>query len=127
MHPVELILAKQWAGLLSVPVLLLDEGGDLVYYNESAEVLLGRSFDESGPMIRSEWSAAFQLEDAAGGDVDPGQTAIARALDDTVPDQQSTWIRGVDGVRRHVKITAFPIQGLRRTALGVMVLLSPGG
>src|SRR4051794_35850271 len=43
---VELILARQLASGLTVPVLLVDARGDTLFYNEPAEVIFGRSFDE---------------------------------------------------------------------------------
>lgn len=43
-HAVELILARQLASGLSVPVLLVDAHGDTLFYNESAEAIFGRQF-----------------------------------------------------------------------------------
>ena len=44
--PVELILFRQLATTLAVPVFLVDEHGDLVFLNEPAERLLGLQFDD---------------------------------------------------------------------------------
>ena len=45
-----LILMRQLASGLAVPMLLADEHGDMLYFNEPAEVLLGNRFDELGEM-----------------------------------------------------------------------------
>ena len=52
---VELILMRQLASCLAVPVFLVDPEGTLLYYNEPAERLLGRRYDETGEMPASEW------------------------------------------------------------------------
>jgi hypothetical protein len=44
-HPIQIILTRQLAGYLSVPLFLVDQKGNLLYYNEPAEVLLGRRFE----------------------------------------------------------------------------------
>ena len=59
-YEVELILARQLAGGLAVPVLLVDSRGDTVFFNEPAAVVFGRRFEEvDGPgshvMTFSQW------------------------------------------------------------------------
>jgi len=57
--PIELILMRQLAGSLAMPIFVVDPAGDLLFYNEPAEELLGRRFDEAGPMPAADWSTAF--------------------------------------------------------------------
>ena len=40
------ILAQQWGSTLALPFFLLDRDGNLVFYNEPAELVLGRRFDD---------------------------------------------------------------------------------
>jgi hypothetical protein len=47
---VELILMRQLASYLAMPIFLVDPDGNLLYYNEPAEYLLGRRYDETGEM-----------------------------------------------------------------------------
>src|SRR6476620_6766522 len=54
--PLELILARNFLTSLSTPAFLVDEPGDLIFYNEAAGALLGISFEESGRMEAAEWS-----------------------------------------------------------------------
>src|SRR6185503_10561993 len=42
---VEMILARQLTGYLSVPVLLVDTAGTVIFYNEPAERILGVRFE----------------------------------------------------------------------------------
>jgi PAS domain-containing protein len=58
--PVELILMRQLASYLATPIFLVDAGGTLVFYNEAAEGLLGRRFEDLPEMGRDEWLQAFQ-------------------------------------------------------------------
>ena len=52
-QPIELILFRQMAHLLAVPVFLVDSHGDLVFLNEAAEHLLGIRFDDLEEHVRS--------------------------------------------------------------------------
>ena len=48
--PIQIILIRQLAGYLSVPLFLVDPKGDLLFYNEPAEAILGQRFEETGAM-----------------------------------------------------------------------------
>src|SRR4029453_4991519 len=54
--PIELILARQLATHLAMPIFLVDADGTLVFFNEPAERILGRRFDETGEMPAAAWS-----------------------------------------------------------------------
>lgn len=63
-HLVELILARQLASDLAVPVLIVDAHGDTLF-NEPAELIFGRRFDEIDALPLEERTAilAPRLED----------------------------------------------------------------
>jgi PAS domain-containing protein len=65
-YPIQIILTRLLAGHLSVPLFLVDPKGNLLFYNEPAEALLGRRFDETGAMPAEEWSSAFAPVDDGG-------------------------------------------------------------
>ena len=48
--PLELILARNLLTSISTPAFLVDGEGTLVFYNEAAAAVLGRSFEEAGQM-----------------------------------------------------------------------------
>jgi PAS domain-containing protein len=58
-QPVELILVRHLASRLAIPVFVVDAAGDLVYFNEPAERVLGHRFDEIRAMPFDEWTTAF--------------------------------------------------------------------
>src|SRR6266568_6288955 len=57
--PIELILLRHLASRLAVPVFVVDASGDMVYFNEPAEAVLGRRFNEVREMPFEEWTTAF--------------------------------------------------------------------
>jgi PAS domain S-box-containing protein len=54
-----LILAREFASNLATPTLITDERGYVVYFNEAAEEVFGRSFSEVGEMALDEWTSQF--------------------------------------------------------------------
>src|SRR6185503_4696493 len=70
-YPIQIILARQLAGYLSVPLFLVDPTGILLFYNEPAETILGRRFEETGAMPAEEWSSAFMPLDEDGRPIPP--------------------------------------------------------
>ena len=56
---IELILMRQLASSLAMPIFLVDPSGNLLFYNEPAEQLLGSRYDETGEMSMKEWSTLF--------------------------------------------------------------------
>ena len=122
-RPLELILARQWSSLLSVPILLFDHEGVLVFFIEPAELLLGRKYDETGSMVRPEWQSAFPMEDEAQNPIRHRESPLGVCLADGVPTQGTVFVRGMDGVKRRATITAFPIRGLEHRNSGMLALV----
>jgi hypothetical protein len=121
---VELILAKQLAGLLVSPIMLFDAGGTMVYFNEPMEALLGRSFGVTGPMVRGEWSAAFHFEDLEGGDLEASETPLSAAFNGGQAGQITCWIVGIAGTRAKIRLTTVPIEGAGDVHHGVLAIIT---
>ena len=49
-QPLELILARQFADSMIMAVFIVDPEGNLLFYNEAAEDILGIRFSETGSM-----------------------------------------------------------------------------
>lgn len=111
-RPFEMILFRQLAGHLPLPVFLVDTAGTLVFYNEAAEHVLGRRFDETGEMTAPEWSSAFVPRDERGEILPPERLPLNIALTERRPAHRRIEIRGLDGVLRHIELTALPLHSL---------------
>ena len=121
-YEIEVILLRQLASYLAMPIFIVDPRGRLVFYNEPAEIILGKRFEETGEMSAEEWSEVFQLTDEQGRPLEPEAVPLMIALNDRRPTHGSLWIRGLDGVRRHIEATAFPLVGQSDRFLGAVVL-----
>jgi PAS domain-containing protein len=121
-HPIQIILLRQLAGYLSVPLFLVDPKGDLLFYNEPAEVILGQRFEETGAMSADVWSSVFIPEDEHGNAIPPGTGPLSISIAERRPSHRRLSIRGFDGVVRHVEIAAIPIVGLQGDFLGAAAL-----
>ena len=99
-QPIQIILMRRLAEYLSVPLFLVGPNGDLLFYNEPAEAILGRRFDETGAMSAKEWSSAFTPEDSEGHAVPPEDVPPMITITKKRPAYQRFFIRGLDGVRR---------------------------
>jgi PAS domain S-box-containing protein len=115
---VEVILMRQLAGYLATPILVVDPAGTLVYFNESAERLLGRHFDETGEMPAEAWSTIFSPTDRSGTPLPAQDLPILAALAERRPAHRAFWIRGLDGQQRYLEVMVFPIIGLEDRDLG---------
>lgn len=119
---VEIILMKQVASHLSMPVFLVDPVGTLLYFNEPAEGILGQRFEESGEMLVAEWGSVFTPTDAEGVALPLEDLPLVKATTHRRPAHGTFWIRGKDGVDRHLAVTAFPLIGQSGEDLGSVAL-----
>jgi PAS domain-containing protein len=120
--PIQIILTRQLAGYLSVPLFLVDPQGDLLFYNEPAEAILGRRFEETGPMPAAVWSSVFTPVDDQGQPIAPADLPLMRTLTRQRPAYRRFFIQGLNGKRRQIEVTAVPIQGLQGEFLGAAAL-----
>ena len=104
-RPVELILLRQLASYLDTPVFLVDARGDLLYFNEPAEPLLGLRFEEVGELSMADWLGAFRPGDEGGQVLSEGDVPLVAALQQQRPVHLALTIAGADGVRRGVEAT----------------------
>jgi PAS domain-containing protein len=107
---IELVLMRQLASYLAVPILIVNRRLDLLFFNEPAEPILGRRFEETGEVHRGEWSDLFQPADANGVPIPPEEQPLTRAIDRQEPSNSRFSLRGLDGTARVVEGVAFPLQ-----------------
>ena len=110
-YAIELILLRQLASYLATPVFVVDVDGTLVYYNEGAEELLGRRFEDTAEMPRDAWLAAFAPRDSLGSPLPSERNPLLIALAERREAHQALTITGLDRQVRRIEATAFPIEG----------------
>jgi PAS domain S-box-containing protein len=123
--PIELILFRHVASYLEMPIFLVDADGRLVFYNESAEPLLGSRFDEVGEMSMADWLAVFRPSKRRGRPLPPDEVPLVMALRSQRAVHATLEITGVDGVRRPIEATAFPLRGHHGRLLGAIAIFWP--
>jgi PAS domain-containing protein len=124
-YEVELILARQLAGALAVPVLLVDSRADTVFFNEPAEALFGRRFDEVNALTFEERTSLLAPRLADGRPLPVDELPGMQAMRDRRPAHAAFHMHGLDGVLRPVEATAIPLESARGHILGAFVVLWP--
>ena len=120
---VELILARQLASSLTVPVLLVDARGDLLYINEPAEDIFGRRFDEIDSLPLAERSAILSPRNRDGQPIPAEQLSAVVAVRENRPAHGEFWVNGLDGRPRATASTAIPLQGVDGKVVGAFVVI----
>jgi len=122
-RPVELILARQLASSLAVPVLLVDASGDTLFFNEPAELVFARRFDEIEALGFEERTKVLAPRSADGRPLPVGELPGMVAMRDRRPAHAALYIHGFDGVLRQVEATAVPLESASGHVLGALVVL----
>jgi PAS domain-containing protein len=120
---VEMILVRQLASYLFVPVLVVDTTGTVIFYNEPAERILGVRFEETGRIDREEAERLVELSNDPTSGPEDLERPLDTALQQRRPVHARRWLlRRVDRVRLQVELTAFPIIDHEERLLGAMVM-----
>lgn len=119
---VEVILARQLASYLTIPIFVVDTSGRLIYFNEPAEALIDRRFDETEELPLEEWTAMLLPSDADGQPLLHTERPIVVALKEHRPAHARLWITERGGARLPIEVTAFPIVGQSGRDLGAVAL-----
>ncbi len=120
--PIELILMRELATYLSVPTFVVDAEGTLLFYNEPAEVLLGRRFAQTDELRQEVWSTVFQPTDERGSPLPPEALPLVTSLRSHRPVHRIIGVTGLDGVRKQIEVTAFPLEGQDGRHLGAVAM-----
>jgi PAS domain-containing protein len=120
---VEMILVRQLASYLFVPVLVVDATGTVVFYNEPAERILGVRFEETGRIDPKEIDRLVELSADPSAGPEDSERPLATALQQRRPVHARRWLlRRADRVRLQVELTVFPIIDHEERLLGAMAM-----
>ena len=117
-----LILAREFASNLATPTLIADERGWLVYYNEAAEAVFGRTFSEAGEMPLEEWTARFAPRTLDSEPLPLERRPAGIALRERRAAHERFRITSIDGVDREVAVTAFPLFAHADELVGIVTI-----
>ena len=120
---IELILMRQLAGCLAMPIILSDTRGDVVYVNESAEQLLGLSVGESDTVSAEDLASILSARGCDGRSLRPDEMPTRRAMVSGRPVHQKLQVRGSGGVDHWLQATAFPLLSTVGEHVGVVSIL----
>jgi PAS domain-containing protein len=110
-RPLELILARNLLTSLTTPAFLIDADGEVAFYNEAAGTLLGRRFEDSGPLSAEQWTRTFGPVDDAGEPIPFTELPLTRRLSRNRPAHDRFALRPLDGGHRLIEASALPILG----------------
>lgn len=117
-----LILARELASNLATATLIADDRGQLIFFNEAAEEIVGRSFAEIGEVPIDEWTARFAPRTEESEPLPAGKRPARIALDERRATHRRFRITSLDGTERDVAVTAFPLFAHADEFVGIMVI-----
>jgi PAS domain-containing protein len=115
-----LILARELAANLATPTMIADDRGCVVFFNEAAEALVGRSFAETGELPLDEWTGSLEPRTFDSEPLPPEDRPGRIGLEDRRAAHQRFRITGHDGVDHDVAVTVFPLFAHADEFVGIM-------
>lgn len=120
-QPIELILMRHLASRLAVPVFIVDAAGDMVYFNEPAERVLGRRFNEVREMPFDQWTTAF-LPQGESAPLSADDLPLVIAVRRRRPAHREMVIVDGHGANRPIGVSAFPVEATDGRLAGAVAM-----
>ena len=117
-----LILARELAANLATPMFLIDAAGTLVFCNDAAELMLGKTFAEMGEITANEFGAMLELADLDGSPLRRRDSPAGVAFFNREPAHRRLLATTLDGKRRQFEVTAYPLFGRTDDMHGVLTV-----
>lgn len=121
-YEIEIILSRQLADCLSIPVFIIDTIGTLIFYNTPAEDVLGKRFEETGEMPVEEWSVIFKPVDENNKVIPPDDLPLVKTLKNYLPYHKTFWIKSLTGQTEKIGLTSYPIINRENKFLGAVAM-----
>jgi PAS domain-containing protein len=122
-----MILLKQWASLIAVPVWITDADGRLLYYNEPTEEIIGLRFEDAGELSAEQLAEVFVICDLDGSPLSNDDRPLMIALTKQMSAHRRIRFLRADKQWREIAVTAIPIIGEGNRHLGAMVTMWDDG
>lgn len=117
-----LIIGRELASQIATAAFIADSMGNLVFYNEAAEEILGRTFAEAGTMPAEGWTSQFRLEELDGTPMPLERMPAGIALMERRPAHGKLWMTGLDEERKLLSVTAVPLFASPTEFVGMIAL-----
>jgi hypothetical protein len=122
-----LILARELAANLATPMFLIDAEGMLVFYNDAAAMLLGKTYGELGEIPASEFAASLDLATPTGEPIRRRDSPAGVAMFEQRPAHMTLMATAYDGSRRLYDATAYPLFAAAGEMHGVVAVFWESG
>lgn len=121
-YAIEIILNRQLADCMAIPVFITDTEGNLLFYNEPAEEILGKRFEDTGEMAVAEWGTIFNNKDDYGSILPTEDLPLVKTLSKQLPFHKTFWIESLQGKAERISVTSYPIIGRSGKFLGAVAI-----
>ena len=108
-RPIELIIARNLMAAVELAAFIVDPDGVIVFFNDAAGELIGRRFEDVGPLTREEWSTEFGPFDEFGKLLPTQGLPLTAALREGLPANGRFRVRPKDGDLLEVEVSALPL------------------
>jgi PAS domain-containing protein len=116
-----LILAREFAANIAVPIFLVDADNTLVYYNDAAAIAFGGPFGQTGELTHGQWTPKFNPTRPDGTPYDRHELPLVVALEERRPSHGVNMVTSPSGERVLVEFSALPLFSGPDDFVGVMV------
>lgn len=117
-----LILARDLASRLTCAAFVVDAEGTLIFFNEAAEPLLGRTYAEAGELQAGEWATRWNPTDQDGRPIPLEKLPLGIAFREGREAHRAFRIVGGDGVTRSIAVTGIPLFARADEVAGAMAV-----
>jgi PAS domain-containing protein len=117
-----LILARELAANLATPMYLIDAEGTLVFFNEAAELMLGRRYSEVGPITALEFGTMLEPAYLDGTPMRRRDSPAGVAFYRHEPCHRTLLATTLEGTREQFEVTAYPLFGRVGDMQGVLTV-----
>lgn len=118
-----LILARELAANLATPMFLIDAEGLLVFYNEAAELMLGKTYSEMGQVTANDFGDMLRIEELDGTPMRKRDSPTGVAFMQREPSHRTMMATRLDKDEKvKWEITAYPLFGRNDEMHGVLTV-----
>ena len=118
-----LILARELAANLATPMFLLDELGTLVFFNDAAELMIGKTYSEVGAITGADFGDLLNIEYEDGTAMRKRDSPVGIAFNQRQPAHHRLVATPLGGVGKHTwEVTAYPLFGRTGDMHGVLTV-----